>query len=349
MTVPSRGNRPQHVTLRRRTAMLATAATLALATVGLGASATTAQMNLAVTAGIGDGTVAGQAFKPGDITVAVGDSVTFSITSDDPHTITFGAGPEGVPPPFWPLSGFEAPDSESPPPYDLGTTTFDGTNFVNTGILFGKTSSATIEFTAPGTFPFFCAIHPGMGGEVTVVEGGATTTQEEADAAIAATDEYLLSQVEPSREARLAATTSSANEDGSTTWNVFADAGTAVEPMPGGGTGYLELLEFTPAEIDIAAGDTVTWTADAIHTVTFLPEGTDPASLFPSEEAAAMPLGGGTYDGTEPVNSGFFNFALEPDTPPMTEYSLTFPEPGTYPFFCVLHADLGQLGTVIVS
>lgn len=333
----------------RQAVTLGAAMMLALATSGLASTMVNAQTTLLATAGIGDGTVAGQAFKPGDITVAVGDSVTFSIASDDPHTITFGSGPADVPPPLWPTAGFEAPDPASPPPYDLGTASYDGTGFINTGILFGKTSSATIEFTAPGSFPFICLIHPGMAGQVTVVEEGPTTTQDEADAAIAATDALLLGQVDSVREDRLASTSTTENEDGTTTWNIFADAGTEAGPMPGGGSGFLELTEFLPMQIEISAGDTISWTADRIHTVTFVPDGMDAEEVFPSEEAAFAPIGGDTYDGTEVVNSGAFNFPLDPSVPPVTEYSLTFPEPGTYPYFCAIHAVLGQVGVVIVT
>lgn len=334
---------------RRHLAALAVGMSLTAALVGIFGPSASAQTNLVLTVGVGDGTVSGNAFMPGDVTIAVGDSVTFSIGSDEGHTITLGEGPADAPPPFWPVSGFEAPAADAEPPMDLGTATTDGTAFINTGIIGGKGTSATVAFTAAGTFPFFCAIHPGMAGQVTVVEEGATTTQAEADAAVVASSDALLGQVEPVHQERLDSASTTTNDDGTQTWNVFADASTAVAPMPGGGTGYLELLQFIPDAIRIEPGDTISWTAAQIHTVTFLPEGTDPASVLTSEEAAFGPIGGSIYDGTEPVSSGVFNFPLGPDAPPLTEYSLTFPEPGVYPFFCVLHAELGQVGVVAVG
>jgi plastocyanin len=283
---------------------------------------------------------------PGEVTVAVGDSVTWNIGSDDPHTITFGDGPADVPPDAWPVTGFTAPDPTAPPPYDLGSVTYDGTGFINTAILFGKTSKAAVSFSAAGTFPFYCAIHPGMAGTVNVVEaGGDVTTQEEADAAGAATSEFLLGQVDSLREQRLASVSETANDDGTTTWNLYADAATEVGPLPGGGTGLLELLEFTPPAAEIGVGDTITWTASRTHTVTFVPEGTDPATVFPELPAAIPPMGGTTYDGTAPVNSGFLNFG--PGTP--SSYTLTFPTEGVYPFLCAIHAPLGQTGVVAVG
>ncbi len=329
--------------------VVAAAFALAIVLLVFGAREASAQSNLNVNVGVGDGTVAGNVYQTGDFTLGVGDAVTFVIASDEPHTITLGAGPEEVPPPFWPVSGFAAPEEGGPPPSDLGTASTDGTAFINTGILFGKGSSATVEFTAPGTFGFFCAIHPGMVGQVTVVEDGPVTSQADADAVAQETADSILAQVEPLREERAASTSSVQSDDGTTTWNLFADASTESTPQAGGGTGYLELLEFTPAQIEIAPGDTISWTADKIHTVTFVPEGMDPEELFPSEDAVFVPIAGSTFDGTAPVSSGVFNISLDPAVPPLTEYSLTFPEPGVYPFFCALHAELGQMGVVTVS
>jgi plastocyanin len=335
--------------IRRRTGVLGAATVLAAASVMSISPASSAQSTLTVGVGVGDGTVAGQAFLPGDVTVLVGDSVTFSITSDQPHTITFGEGPADAAPPFWPVSGFTAPAPDTPPPFDLGIATYSGTEFLNTGILPVKTSTATVEFTAAGTFPYLCVIHPGMAGQVNVVESGTATTQADADAAAQETSELLLGQVDQMRADRLAATSSTENADGTTTWNVFGDAASEAGPMPGGGTGFMELVEFTPPEIVIGAGDTVHWEVIEVHTVTFVPEGVDPATVFPTEEAVFAPIGGPTYDGTEAASSGILGFPLDPSAPPPLEFSLTFPTAGTYPFFCALHVELGQKGTVVVS
>jgi len=105
---------------------LAGAASMAMAAPVRGASM------LDVDVGFGEGTVAAQAFGPGDMSVLVDDSVRFSITSDEVHTITFGEGPPG-PPPNWPVAGWSAP--AGPPPWDLGSVDYDGTGFLNTGII----------------------------------------------------------------------------------------------------------------------------------------------------------------------------------------------------------------------
>ena len=348
MTVPVQDTYRPASARKGRSRVIAIAASAALGLMALAGPGANAQSTITVVAGAGEGTVAGNAYMPGDITVAAGDSVTFVIGSDEGHTITFGTGPADVPPPFWPVSGFEAPPQGEAPPPDMGTTSIDDSPFINTGII-GKGTTATVEFSTAGTYPFFCAIHPGMSGQVTVVDEGATTTQAEADTAVEATSADLLAQVDPIHQERLDSVTTVDNSDGTQTWNVFADASTSPGPTAGGGSGYLELLQFTPDAIRIEPGDTISWTASQIHTVTFLPEGVDPAELFTSEQVALSPMGGSTYDGTEPTSSGVLNFPLGPDMPAVTEYSLTFPEPGVYPFFCVLHAELGQIGVVAVG
>ena len=70
-------------------------------------------------------------------------------------------------PPNWPAAGYTG--TTPPPPATAAlTATYGGTGFLNSGLLF-KGSSATVTFTAAGTFGFICQIHPGMSGTVNVV------------------------------------------------------------------------------------------------------------------------------------------------------------------------------------
>ncbi len=117
-----------------------------------------------------------------------------------------------------------------------------------------------------------------MSGEIDVVAAGAggATTQAEADTAGQASADALLSQVEAVRAARLADVTSTKNRDGTTTWNIFADASTVAADLPGGGTGYLELFEMLPPGLEIGVGDTVHWSANGAHTGPSRPTGQDP-------------------------------------------------------------------------
>ena len=95
---------------------------------------------------------------------------------------------------------------------------------------------------------------------------------------------------------------------------------------------------FTPAEITVAAGDTVSFKnrSSEAHTVTGyeedIPEAADYFSSggLPSEEAARDELAA----------------ALIPagDT-----YEFTFEQPGTYRYFCIPHEEAGMQGTIVVG
>jgi plastocyanin len=146
-------------------------------------------------------TLIDESYQPPALEVAVGATVTWeNIDGDDDHTVTStdGAFNSGV---FAPGSDFEH--------------TFD----------------------APGTFPYFCAIHPEMEGTITVVG--------DAPAPVA----------------------SGAVESASPVASSAPAEATAIEPA----AVSIVDLTFEPATIEIDAGGVVTWTNDddgIPHTVT---------------------------------------------------------------------------------
>ena len=243
---------------------------LSVSFAGTAQAATTLNVGI----GVGSGTTAGNVYLPGDMTVLVGDSVKWTTESDEPHSVTFGNGPAGVPPPGWPAAGFTG--TNPPPPGTAAlTASYDGTGFLNSELLF-KGSSATVTFTKAGSFGFICQIHPGMSGTVNVVASGTTTTQADADAKAALTRTAILGAVDSLEAATTAQVTETERSDGTSLWNIYTNSIQAPAPQPGGGTGFLELLRFVPPSLEIQAGDTVRWTATAVHTVTFPAAGQDP-------------------------------------------------------------------------
>ena len=86
-----------------------------------------------------------KAFSPNPINVKVGDTVTWTNHEAVEHTVTSGTG---------------ASDTNKGKEFDSGLT---GPTAL-TGI--GKTFSH--KFTAAGTFPYFCQLHPAMVGKVIV-------------------------------------------------------------------------------------------------------------------------------------------------------------------------------------
>jgi plastocyanin len=74
--------------------------------------------------------IAGNAFGPASVTVAVGGLVTWTNSDSISHTVTFDSGP-------------------------------------NCGTL-GGGATQTVQFTVAGTYPYHCQIHPSMKGTVVV-------------------------------------------------------------------------------------------------------------------------------------------------------------------------------------
>jgi plastocyanin len=122
-----------------------------------------------VAVGGGNGVSTVMRFFPSDLTVHVGDTVTF-VNRDPftPHTVTFGLEPPGG------IEGLVPPANRTVPFSD--PTAYDGSFNLNSGFLlsifpWGNTFSVT--FTAPGTYPYVCGLHDRMGmkGSVTVTTG----------------------------------------------------------------------------------------------------------------------------------------------------------------------------------
>jgi plastocyanin len=93
----------------------------------------------------------------------------------------------------------------------------------------------------------------------------------------------------------------------------------------------IEGNQFSPAEITIAPGDTVTWvnTTDQVHTSSADPE------IATDQNNVQLP------EGAEPWHSGNIESG--------EEYSVTLDVPGMYVYFCYPHQDDGMIGVIIVE
>jgi plastocyanin len=79
-------------------------------------------------------------------TVTAGTSVTWTnLSSNMPHTVTFGVAGQAFP----------QMDPFSPP---SGPTSYDGTQAVNSGVLFPG-QSFSLTFTKAGTYEYHCLFH----------------------------------------------------------------------------------------------------------------------------------------------------------------------------------------------
>ena len=110
---------------------------------------------------------------------------------------------------------------------------------------------------------------------------------------------------------------------------------------------------FFPQALEIGVGDTVTWIFEGFHNVALLGGGAAPPFAVPEGDKMywnpliLFPAGDQSYDGTGYVNSGMLFPPGNPGKLP-SSFSLTFTTPGRFEYWCLIHAEAGQRGTIVV-
>jgi plastocyanin len=283
------------------------------------------------------------AFAPQDLQVHRGDTVTWAVTGF--HNIHFeNALSELIIAPE--VDGQPLPQlnpAVAIPSIDNGGI-FQGGD-ANSGLpLDPANASATFSLVMdvePGTYAYFCDIHPGMVGTITVVDS-ATAVPSPSEAFEIGAGELAMhagGAVQTAMEASMQPP--AVNEDGALEVSAGLQAGTAA------------VLQFFPSVAVIDAGQSVTWSvADSSMEPHFVawppaPPGSE-FNIIPQEGAppiiALNEIAlGTTADGETIGTEGSFNSGF---LVPGQRFTLTFTEPGVYPYVCSIHP--GMQGTVIV-
>jgi plastocyanin len=135
-----------------------------------------------------------------------------------------------------------------------------------------------------------------------------------------------------------------------------------VVPLVGNSKDRYSVLRFTKEPLVIPRGSTVTWSMRdtfEVHTVTFTSGEKPPPFAVPEPQTtgapklllnpkALTPTNATRYDGTGYVNSGVLYPPGNPGNLP-SAFSLTFTKPGRFGYWCLVHADVGQRGIVVVQ
>ncbi len=279
------------------------------------------------------------AFLPNEIWINAGDSITWTFNVDEIHTVTFLKARQ-VRPPF----------SAGCPGFATDPASFDGSECVTTPPL-ASGATFTVNFPKAGNYKLVCLVHENMTATVHVFPAGHALPHTQRFYDTEATD----------RKADLLATGTAVGKTGVSNDHAVTAGIGAVAATPGG-TDTVSVLRFLHENITIHAGETIQWAnRDPVtpHTITFGEEPPDDALFAPSDDVTLDADGArhATLNAPgESTHSGFIR--AEPQertglrqTPPrdiVTRFRITFTQPGTYPYICSLHDELGMEGTVTV-
>jgi plastocyanin len=284
------------------------------------------------------------AFLPNELWIHEGDSITWKFEAGEIHTVTFLATN--------PITQVRPRFQDGCPPFS-DPATFDGSTCVSTPP-FVSGATFTVKFPAPGNFKLVCLVHPDMTGVVHVLELSKPLphTQDFYDEEAEAQTRALLSDAD--------------REGGDEGEDARQDASEHQVIVGGGeistntgGASTLSIMRFVRHTMVIRAGQTVEWASDDPedpHTITF---GTEPAGdPFPPSSNVAIDADGARHavinSTSDSVHSGFIAAApqdrtgFEQSPPGVTRFRITFTHPGTYPYICALHDNLGMKGKIIV-
>ena len=293
------------------------------------------------------------AFLPNEIWIHAGDSITWTFPVPEPHTVTF-LKPGQVRPPF----------TVGCPGITANGSPFDGSACVNSGRITTVGTTYTVTFPEPGNYRLVCLIHVNMTGIVHVLSPGAPlpNDQDFYDRQAAVEQRDLLTDVDGGLGKKFGQDASN-NSDGANAseHNHMIITGTGELVSTTGGIQSVSVMRFMQPSITIHAGETVEWDSSDVsgHTITFgqeppnvTPQTPPSTNVFVDADGARHAIINSTSDN---VHSGLIAQAGHerngvPQAPPgVTRFRVTFTTPGTYPYICAFHDELGMKGEVLVQ
>jgi plastocyanin len=295
------------------------------------------------------------AFLPNEIWIHAGDSITWTFASGDIHTVTFLTVGQVYP--------FD--ETQGCPPITPSGSPFDGSSCVSSADLtLGQTYQ--VIFPNAGNYEIVCLVHAQMFGIIHVLDPTLPLPydqkfyDEQAKEQLKTLLEDADRRQHHAEHQRSIADMFSAKVS-SHTKSVTAGVGEIAATA--GGQQSLSVVRFFNGTVTIQAGDTVEWTnldPEIGHTITFgtVPQDVIDPSCSPNCIVSTDPDGAlhATITTTQQnVHSGLVAALLEdepgfPQAPvsPPARFRITFTAPGTYPYVCVFHDNLGMEGQVIV-
>jgi plastocyanin len=307
-------------------------------------------------------------FFPTGVRIHVGDSVRFT-PSGGFHVVNLPKKGGGANPFFFPtgqkvagavdaagaafwFNGFDqlAPNPAIATASGFGKKfTYNGSRTVASGLPPDNAKPMTVKFSKTGAYTFFCDVHPGMKGTVTVLSHRRHVPSAKANA------KRIKDQI--ARDLAILKTLKKKKPPAGT-----VDVGEA-------GTHGVEYFGMLPSTVTVPRGTTLTFRMTAnsreVHTATFGPGSAadpatflgklaaslqgpapDPSSIYPSDPPPAPAAFGPTLHGNGFWNAGVMD-ALSATTQVPGANQVTFTTPGTYTYYCLIHPFMK--GTVVVQ
>jgi plastocyanin len=216
-----------------------------------------------------------------------------------------------------------------------GGKAYGGSKLVGSGLPGnGPPKPYKIRFTKKGTFRYYCAVHPGMKGTLVVKAKKARITTRKQDGK------------------RIKAQAKAASK--------LAKKLVAGQGVPSGATVKagndkqgVAAIAFFPGTKSVKVGEKVTFAisdkSTETHNVAFAPQayaqelaqsflgpaGIDPRTVYPSQPPGTPLVVDGTAHGNGFVNTGVLDSVKS--TPLPKSAVLSFSQPGTYDYYCIVH------------
>jgi len=305
------------------------------------------------------------AFLPNEIWIHAGDRITWTFPVPEPHSVTFlTPGPPGQVRPSVVIGCPGDTPDDSP---------FDGSACVNSGRIATIGTTYTVTFPKAGNYRLVCLIHVNMTGIVHVLNPSLPLPHDQDFYNAQAADQRrdLLSDHDGGLARESKEDADDPGEANAHAHNHTVVTGTGELVSTPGGIQSASLMRFMQPSITIHAGETVEWDSSDVsgHTVTFghepangnvTPQTPPSANVFADPDGARHAIISSTADN---VHSGFIAPAAHerngvPQAPApvaqvqppvgVTRFRVTFMTPGTYPYICAFHEELGMKGEVIV-
>ena len=305
------------------------------------------------------------AFLPNEMWIHQGDSITWTFSANENHSVTFLKIGQARPTFAAGCPGGTPPNGTTP-----DGSTFDGNGCVNSGLIKTPGTTYTVTFSNTGNYVVVCLLHANQSGTIHVLAASQPIPhdQEFYDRQARVEERDLLYDRDGGLGAKLREDAPRDSDDG----NPHAQHGMHIVVMGAGelvatpgGAQSVSKMRFGRESITIHAGQTLEWASSDVsgHSVAWGQEPPggftplDPATFSPNVVVSHDPDGvlhAIVTSTSDSVYSGRIAPASQERTglgqlaPGATRFRVTFTTPGTYPYVCAYHDEIGMKGEVIV-